>query len=249
MSLHGLAYYARRPQATFKLFCFPYAGGSALTYRDWAEKLPPHVEVYPIQLPGRAHRLRDQPITRMLSLAASIMHEIRPLVDKPFAFFGHSMGAILAFEIARLLRKNRASEPSHLFVAGHSAPQIARRDPPTYNLPDKELMEELRHLNGTPKEVLDEPELMKVMLPLIRADFEANETYIYGEEPPLSYPISAYGGLQDHQVSREDLEAWCRQTTVSCTLQLFPGDHFFINTNREILLQTLSRELYQHQLL
>lgn len=249
MSVHGLAYYKPRREATLRLFCFPYAGGSALVYRNWAERLPVQVEVCPVQLPGRGHRLREPAISQMLPLADAVMREIRPLMDKPFAFFGHSMGATLAFEIARLLRKSEAAQPSHLFVSGRSAPQVIDTDPPTYNLPEPELLEELRRLNGTPPEVLDEPELLTLMLPLIRADFEAIQTYPYVEEPPLGCPISVYGGLQDDDVSRESLEAWCEQTTASCTLRMFPGDHFFINTTREWLLQTLTRELSEHQLL
>jgi medium-chain acyl-[acyl-carrier-protein] hydrolase len=230
------------------LFCFPYAGGSALTYRDWAARLPAHVEVYPVQLPGRGDRVREKPISRMLPLAHAVARELLPLIDRPFALFGHSMGAILAFEIARLLRKHRAPQPLHLFASGHTAPQAAATAPQTYNLPDAELMEELRRLNGTPEELLGEPELMKVMLPLLRADFEADQAYAYAEEPPLNCPISVYGGLRDPETSREELEAWRRQTTSSCTVRMFPGDHFFINTDREMVLQTLSRELYQYQL-
>ncbi|MCA1635275.1 MAG: putative thioesterase [Acidobacteria bacterium] len=249
VSMHGLASYKPRPQSAFRLFCFPYAGGSAHIYRRWAEHLPAQVDVCPVNLPGRAQRLKEQPGTRMLPLAETIMREILPLLDKPFAFFGYSMGALLAFEIARLLRRNSLPEPAHLFVAARSGPQIANADRLTYNMPEKELLEELRRLSGTSEEVLDEPELMKVVLPLIRADFELIQNYTYTPEPPLGCSISVYGGLQDREVSRERLQAWCQQTEASCILRMFPGGHFFINTAREVLLQTLTRELYQHQLL
>lgn len=246
-SVPSLAYYKPRPQTTLRLFCFPYAGGSALIYRQWANYLPPQVSVCPVQLPGRGHRLREAPLSRMTSLVAIIAQEIRPLLDSPFAFFGHSMGATIAFEIARLLRRERASQPLHLFVSGRSAPQVPEIDRSTYNLP--ELIEELRRLNGTPPEIFNEPDMLKVMLPRIRADFEVVQTYTYDEEPALDCPITIYGGLQDQEVKRENLNAWCAQTTAPCTVRLFPGDHFFINATRELLLEILTRDLYEHRLL
>ncbi|HLM58380.1 MAG TPA: alpha/beta fold hydrolase [Pyrinomonadaceae bacterium] len=248
-SVHGLAYYKPRPEATLRLFCFPYAGGSALVYRQWADRLPRQVEVCPVQLPGRGHRLGEVPVNRMAPLVALVAREIRPLLNKRFAFFGHSMGATTAFEVARLLRRERAPQPSHLFISARRAPQVPNPDPPTYNLPESELIEDLRRLNGTPPEVFDEPDLLKMMLPLIRADFEVTQTYAYGEEPPLDCPITVYGGLGDRGVKRENLDAWCTQTTAPCAVRLFPGDHFYINANRELLLQTLTRDLHQYRLL
>lgn len=248
-SVHGLAYYKRRPEATLRLFCFPYAGGSALIYRQWADYLPPQVGVCPVQLPGRGHRLREVPLSRMTPLVAIVAQEIRPLLNSPFAFFGHSMGATIAFEIARLLRRDGGPQPSHLFVSGRSAPQLPQTDLPTYNLPEPELIEDLRRLNGTPPEVFNEPDMLKMMLPMIRADFEVIQTYTYVEEPALDCPITVYGGLQDQEVKRESLDAWSAQTTAPCGVRLFPGDHFFINETRELLLQTLTRDLYEHRLL
>ncbi len=249
-SAHGLAYYKPRPEATLRLFCFPYAGGSALVYRQWADRLPRQVEVCPVQLPGRGHRLDEAPVRRMSPLAALVAREIRPLLDKRFAFYGHSMGATLAFEVARLLRREGAPQPSHLFASARRAPQVPRdADAPTYDLPDSELIEELRRLNGTPPEVFAEPDLLKMMLPLIRADFEVTQTYAYEDEPPLDCAITVYGGLEDQGVRRENLEAWRAQTTAPRAVRLFPGDHFFINTNRDLLLQTLARDLYQYRLL
>ncbi len=249
-SVHGLAYYKPRPEAILRLFCFPYAGGSALIYRQWADRLPPQVEVCPVQLPGRGHRLGETPVRRMAPLVALIALEIRPLLNKRFAFFGHSMGATIAFEVARLLRREGAPQPSHLFISARRAPQVLLdADPPTYNLSESELIEDLRRLNGTPPEVFDSPDLLKMMLPVIRADFEATQTYTYEEEPPLDCPITVYGGLQDHGVRRENLDAWCAQTTAPCAVRLFPGDHFFINAKSDLLLQTLARDLYRYRLL
>jgi medium-chain acyl-[acyl-carrier-protein] hydrolase len=248
-SIHGLAYYKPRLEATFRLFCFPYAGGSALIYRQWANHLPRQVEVCPVQLPGRGHRLREAPLNRMSPLVEVVAQQIRELSGQPFAFFGHSMGATIAFEIARLLRRERAPQPLHLFVSGRSAPQVPETRTPTYNLPEPELIEDLRRLNGTPSEIFDEPDMLNVMLPLIRTDFEVVQTYAYEDEPALDCPITVYGGLQDQEVKRENLNAWCAQTTAPFRVRLFPGDHFFINANRELLLETLTRNLYEHRLL
>jgi len=248
-AISSLAYHKPKPRATLRLFCFPYAGGSALIYREWGAALPVQVEVCPVQLPGRGHRLREAPLQRMQPLAEESARALLPLFDRPFAFFGHSMGALLAFEIARLLRARNVPGPSHLFVSGRQAPQAAETEPPTYDLPEPEFIEELRRLNGTPPEVLAHPELMQVMLPLLRADFEAVQTYAYREEPPLDCPISIYGGVQDEEVSREDLDGWCAQTNAPCTVRLFPGDHFFLNTARDMVLRTLARELHERHLL
>lgn len=248
-SFHGLAHYKPRPEAILRLFCFPHAGGSALVYRQWADRLPRQVEVCPVELPGRGHRLREAPLCRMAPLVAALVRELCPLLDKRFALFGHSMGATIAFEIARQLRRERSPQPSHLFISGRMAPQVPDPDPPTYDLPESELIKDLRRLDGTPPEVFDEPDLLRMMLPLIRADYEVTQTYAYAEEPPLDYPITVYGGLQDVGVKREYLDAWCSNTTAPCAVRLFPGGHFYINTNRDLLLRTLTRDLYAHHLL
>lgn len=237
-----------RLQAVLRLFCFPYAGGGALTYRSWAEKMPLEVEVCALELPGRGLRLREPLFTGLLPLAEAIAHEIGPYLDEPFAFFGHSMGAVLAFEVARILRSGGKPGPAHLSVSGHPAPQLVNADPVTYDLPESQFLEELQRLNGTAREVLEHPELMQMLLPLLRADFEVIQTYPYRDQSPLICPISVYGGLQDKEVTPEDLEAWRQQTTGSFSVRFLPGDHFFINTAQPLLLQALTDQLYGHNL-
>ncbi|HEX5709308.1 MAG TPA: thioesterase II family protein [Pyrinomonadaceae bacterium] len=232
-------------QAALRLFCLPYAGGGAYIYRDWAEHLPAKVEVCPIQLPGRGNRLREAPATRMAPLVEAIAGAITPLLDKPFAIFGHSMGALIGFELARFLGREHGKVPSHLFVSGRSAPQVPDADKRTYDLPEPEFIEELRRLNGTPQEVLDHPELMQMMIPILRADFETIQTYEYQAGRPLDCPISAMGGIQDPDVTRQDLEAWREETSGPFTLRMFPGGHFLINTARPMLLQAITKELHQ----
>lgn len=232
------------PQAKLRLFCFPYAGGGALSFRAWQDSLPHTVEVCPIELPGRGTRLLEPPFTRLEPLTQEIAHALLPHLDKPFAFFGHSMGGLVSFELARLLCREYGSSPVHLFVSCRRAPQVPDPNPPIHTLPEPEFLEELRRLNGTPEAVLENTELMQLLLPILRADFEVIETYVYAPEPPLECGITAFGGLQDRKVSYDDLEVWREQTSDSFSVQMLPGDHFFINSSQPLLLQALSRKLH-----
>jgi medium-chain acyl-[acyl-carrier-protein] hydrolase len=234
------------PQARLRLFCFPYAGCGVSIFRAWSDGLPADVEVCPLQLPGRGTRLMEPPFTQLSPLVQALAEALFPLLDMPFAFFGHSLGALVSFELARQLRRQYGVgvQPVHLFVSADRAPQIPYRDLPIHSLPEGKFLVELRRLKGTPREVLEDEELMQTMLPVLRADFAVHETYVYLTEPPLNCPISAFGGLQDHKVSRRDLEAWRDQTTGSFSLQMFAGDHFFLNTTQPVLLGVLSQELH-----
>ena len=227
-----------------RLFCFTYAGGSAMVFRTWSDRLPKEVEVCPIELPGRGRRLQEAPFISMPALVTALAEALLSRLDMPFALFGHSMGAIIGFELARHARREQYPQPLHLFVSGRQAPQIPDPDRPTYDLSEPDFLDDLHRLNGTPQEVLRHPELMALLLPALRADFTIIQTYAYSAEPQLDCSISAYGGLQDRDVSREQLEAWREQTTATFSLQMFSGDHFFLNTNQPLLLQVLSRELH-----
>jgi medium-chain acyl-[acyl-carrier-protein] hydrolase len=235
----------RNAQASLRLFCCPYAGGSTQIFHAWPHSLPPTIEVCPIELPGRGTRLQEPPFTRLLPLVQVIAQELLPHLDKPFALFGHSMGALVSFELARQLRRQHSPEPIHLFVSGAGAPHTRNPDPPVHELPEAAFMAELSRLNGTPKAVLEHQDLMQLMLPVLRADFAVCETYAYSAEPPLDCPISVFAGWQDAEVSRDRLEAWRDQTTGGFSLRMLPGDHFFLHTAQPLLLRILSQEL-QH---
>jgi medium-chain acyl-[acyl-carrier-protein] hydrolase len=185
----------------------------------------------------------ESPFTRLSPLVEALAQALVPLLDKPFVFFGHSLGVLVGFELARQLRRQSGVQPDRLFVSASRAPQIPPRDRPIHALPEEEFMAELRRLNGTPGKVLENAELMQIMLPILRADFAVYETYVYSTEPPLDCFITGLGGLQDHKVSRGDLEAWGDQTSVSFSLRMFPGNHFFLNATQPLLLQALSEEL------
>jgi medium-chain acyl-[acyl-carrier-protein] hydrolase len=183
------------------------------------------------------------PFARLEPLVQALAQGLVPLLDKPFSFFGHSLGALVAFELARCLRRQSGVEPTRLFVSAGHAPQATVRGRPMHALPEEEFLEELRRLSGIPEKVLEDKDIMRIMLPVLRADLAVYETYVYKPERPLACPISGFGGLFDQRVSRGDLEAWRDQTSGSFSLKMFPGDHFFLNATRPLLLETLSLEL------
>ena len=238
-----LYYFKPNPKASVRLFCYPYAGGTALVFRTWAQKIPANVEVVAIQLPGRATRMQEPPISKLTDLVEPIASALAPFLDKPFAFFGHSMGALIAFEVARFFRRQGRALPRHLFVSARSAPQLFSDHAPLYNLPKDKLLAELQQLEGTPREVLEHPELMDLMLPTLRSDFSVCDTYEYKQEAPLACPITALGGLQDSDVSRQKVEAWREQTSATFTLRMVPGNHFFLHSNETLLLNLLATQL------
>jgi medium-chain acyl-[acyl-carrier-protein] hydrolase len=233
-------------QVKLRLFCFPYAGGGANIFRTWAAGLPSQIEVCPAELPGRGQRIRESGYTNLPELTKALAEGIRPFLNKPFAFFGHSMGAMIAFELARELRRTAKPPPVHLFASGRTAPQIQREKKPTHNLPEAEFIEEVRNIKGTPKEVLEHPELMEMVMPLLRADFQIVETYTYVPEAPLDCPITVLGGLQDLKVPRARLAAWREQTTAPFSLRIMNGDHFFVNTAQSLIYRILAHELSEY---
>jgi medium-chain acyl-[acyl-carrier-protein] hydrolase len=233
------------PAAAMRLFCFPYAGGSPLIFCKWPQALPENIEVCPVQLPGRGMRLSEPPFTKLENLLESLVPALRPFLDKPFAFLGHSMGGLISFELARALRLSSGLEPAGLFIAGRQAPPLQDRTAARYDLPEPEFLKQLRNLNGTPPEILEQPELMRLLVPLLRADFEVCQTYVYEPGPALNCPISIFGGLEDGEVSQEELEGWRPYTTGAFSLRMLPGDHFFIHTCQSQFLEMISAELRQ----
>jgi len=230
-------------QASLRLFCFPYAGGGAVIYRTWPAGLPKEIEVCAAQLPGRGNRHAEPLYDRLEPLVEALVPAILPHLDKPFAFFGHSMGALISFELARRLRSLHRVEPLRLFISGRSAPQTPKPERRTYDLPEREFVEELRRLNGTPQQLLEEPEVLQIALPMLRADFAICQTYQFLPGPPLSCPLTVFGGLQDQEMGRAGLEAWRDQTTGPFALRMLPGDHFFLHTSQTLLLQWISQGL------
>jgi len=231
------------PDARFRLFCLPFAGGGASTYRLWPSHLPPAVEVCPVQLPGREERYREPAFTSVIGLSRAVARELAPYLDRPFALFGHSMGALLAFEIARALRHSGAAAPAALLLAAYPEPAASSARVPIHHLPDADFIAEMRRLQGTPEAVLHNDELMAFMLPILRADFRACDTYRYTPGPPLDCPIVAYGGRDDREVGPADLDAWRVHTTASFDRRLLDGNHFFVQSQRDALLADVGGRL------
>lgn len=223
-------------KASLRLFCFPYAGAGASVFYSWVSKLSSDIELCAIQFPGREVRIREPLFTEISPLVKTLAEVLLPYLDRPFIFFGHSLGALVSFEVARLLRQNYVKSPKHLFVSGRCAPQLPRRYPKIHELPDNLFIEELRRYNGTPEALLDNQEILSLFLPILRADFAINDTYNYTIDAPLDCPISAFGGLQDLRVSSDDIAAWRYQTNQTFSMQMFPDGHFFIKHEYDKLL-------------
>ncbi|HIK08382.1 MAG TPA: thioesterase [Trichormus sp. M33_DOE_039] len=238
-----LIFFRPNPQAELRLFCLPYAGGGAGIFREWHKELNPKIEICAVQLPGRENRLSEPAFNRLQPLITALSQAILENLNQPFAFFGHSMGGLICFELTRYLQQVYGLTPVSLFVAGAGAPHIPDTKPPIHNLPPPEFVQELRRFNGTPTAVLENQELMELISPTLRADFAVLETYIYKTSTPLSCAITAFGGLADTEVSQAELAAWQEHTTSNFSLQMLPGNHFFIHENRLELLNLLSKYL------
>lgn len=230
-----------RAAAKVRLFCFPCAGASPWEYRGWASALPRDVEVSTVCLPGRGARHREAPVVNMASLVKLLRDAIRPKLDKPYALFGHSLGALIAFELALALEKGGERAPMRLLVSG-SPPPSARTPRTSHRLSDAELVETMRDLDGTPETVLNDPELLAIALPLLRADLELAGKY----EPTfdaVQCPMTAFFGVEDSDVGREVAAGWRAHTRGNFALRGFPGGHFFVHSQASSVQSAVQREI------
>lgn len=232
------------PKSDARLFIFPYAGGGPAAFHKWAAKFSSDIEMWIAHYPGRGSRYKEAPITELNVLIEELSQAISPLLDRPFAFFGHSLGGLVAFELGRFLRQKGLHQPDILFISACAAPHLPDQHSSIHALPDAEFLNAIQRLNGIPTEVLNYPELLQLLLPTLRADFQAFETYRYATiESLLDIPIIAYRGLEDSRVSREHLEGWAEQTNSVFKSICFPGDHFFINIARDKLVHSITTEM------
>jgi len=225
------------------VFCFPYAGGGAAAFGSWRSAAPAGLRILPVRLPGREDRISEPAARRIADLTEPLAEAVtEAAADGPFAFFGHSVGALLAFELARELRRRGAAGPTHLLAAACQPPHAL---PPTrlHDLPREELVEALLRLGGTSDVVLAQPELLRLLEPTLRADLALFELYDYDPEPPLACALTAVGGLRDERVSQHELAQWSRHTEGPFELLLVRGGHFFVESARDELLELLAREL------
>jgi medium-chain acyl-[acyl-carrier-protein] hydrolase len=226
-----------------RIFCLPFAGSGASMFRRWSSHAREGVELCAVQLPGREDRFAQPAATRIAEVIAPVADKICRYADVPFALFGHSMGALIAFELTRELRRRRAPLPVHLFVSGRRASHLPTRHADLHTLPPAEFTAELRKLRGTPAAVLDDAELMDLLTPLLRADFALCETYRYADEEPLEVPITAFGGTEDNEATVEELQGWTRHTRRFGGVQMFPGDHFFLQEHGPAMTQVMRDEI------
>lgn len=232
------------PHAQLRLFCFPHAGAGASAYRTWPASLEKAgVDVCAVQLPGRENRFGEKPFHEAGPLVEALVEGVAAELDRPFVLFGHSMGALVAFEFARALRVLGGPQPLHLFVSGRIAPQLADPRPKLCDLPDAELCSRLAELGGIPGAVLADPALMAFQLPLLRADLAVNENYTHVPGPPLAVPITAFGGERDSKVTEAEVRAWAVQTDDRFTARMLAGGHFFVQESAGALLRYLLVDL------
>lgn len=235
---------APRPGPAVRLVCFPYAGAGASAYNAWPDLLPPWVEVLALQLPGRQDRMAEPPFTRAAPLTAVLRQVLRPYAYRtPLAFFGHSAGALLAFEVARAIAADGAAAPAHLFLSGRGAPDLPARVPPLHALSADDFRDRLRDLEGTPPEILDDGFLFAMLEPALRADFQVWETYSFQPSDPLPAPITALGGERDAQANAGELAGWDRHSGEGFELWMFAGGHFFVDTGREEVVGRIGEAL------
>jgi len=233
----------RTPDASVRLFCFPHAGAGASAFRAWSGTLPAGVDVLAVQAPGREARLAEAPFQHLPPLVAEVAGALGAHGDRPMAFFGHSLGAIVAFEVTRELQRRRRNGPIRLFVSGCRAPHRPPRSSPLHRLPDAEFLLELGRMGGTPHEILGEDELMALLLPVLRADFRLSESYLTSTTARVACPISAFGGRDDPEATAEDMAGWALHTTAGFRFRLFPGDHFFIFDGAVGVVDALASDL------
>lgn len=232
-----------RATPRFKLFCLPYAGGGTTVFHGWGAALPAAVEVQAVRLPGRGPRLREPAMTEMSVLVGALADVLELELDGMYGLFGHSMGGRVAFEVTRELDRRRLPLPAQLWISGSRAPHLPPRRAPIHELPEPEFIAELRRYGGAPAEVLANQELMEIFIPILRADFALHDTYIHRPGPPLSVPLSIFGGVDDPYVPAGDLEGWAEHTTAGFDIQMFPGGHFFVHGARTLVLDRLGRDL------
>jgi surfactin synthase thioesterase subunit len=231
------------PDARLRLFCLPHAGGGAVTYRLWAQYLASDIEVVAVRLPGRETRHRERPFTCMDDLVRELLRGLTPFLDRPHAWFGHSLGALIAFEVCRELSSLGLAQPTRLLVSGRPAPHLTPRQPPVHAAPTEQLLDRLREMDGTPSEILNDPQAISDVLPTLRADLAVAETYRCRPGPPLSCPISVFGGSTDRFATSKELHAWRDHSTAECRVRVFGGGHFYLHAEPAAVLRAVGEDL------
>lgn len=217
---------ARQPESRYRLICLPHAGAGAAAYADWVRLLPPEIELVAVQLPGRQNRIAEEPFTAVGPLVSTLTHALRPVLDGPYAFFGHSCGAALAFELAKALRARGRRGPDQLFLSAQPAPDHTgvRR---LHDLPDDAFRAEMTALGGIDREILDDDLVMRSLLPVLRTDFTLWERHRTAPADPLDCPITVLCGDSDPRTPTDSVAGWGKHTDAEFYARFYPGGHFY----------------------
>jgi medium-chain acyl-[acyl-carrier-protein] hydrolase len=229
-------------EPAIRLICLPYAGGSASAFREWRLPDDLRTEVWAVQLPGRENRISEPLVRRLDPLLDGLAEGLRPLLDRPFALFGHSLGALVAFELARLLRRAGRRLPAHLILSAHRAPELPPRREPMSTLPDEDFVARLEEMNGPAPELLHDP-AFALLAPMIRADFELAESYTYRADEPLDASVTCLAAADDPDVGVAEVAAWSRHFVRSGRLRVFTGGHLFLHRHTAEVLECISEAL------
>jgi surfactin synthase thioesterase subunit len=230
---------AEDPRTTRQLFCFAHAGGGPAFFRPWRAALAPDIAVRRVVLPGRESRLEEQPFRRITELVEPLCAALEPYLDRPYALFGHSMGAVVAFEVARWFSRSSGVGPACLIVSGRGAPGLTSKRRRLAELPDDQFITAVGQLNGIPPQILSEPDLLEMVLPALRADYELAENYRPLPGGRLDCPVVAYVGADDPEVDYEQVLAWREVTTGEFSTRVFRGDHFYLRRGRPDVLDAV----------
>jgi surfactin synthase thioesterase subunit len=235
--------HASRAPPQLRLFCFAYAGGGASIFQPWRALLPDYIEIVAVQLPGRETRFHEPARHDIAALISELVDATAAELHLPFASFGHSLGTLLSYKWAIELQRRGLPQPRHMIMSGRGAPHLAGTRAPTHLLPDAHFIQTLREMRGTPEELLQDDEAMRVLLPQIRADFALAAAHDTATIQMLPCGLSVYGGLADPGASQQQLRAWQSYSADPIRLRMFPGDHFFLHSARHTLLEAVVRDL------
>ncbi|GAA3219183.1 thioesterase II family protein [Actinocorallia longicatena] len=235
--------YTAAPRARLRLVCFPHAGGAASAFRTWPRHLPGDVELLAACLPGRESRLGERPIDRMDVLVDRLAGAVRPLLDRPVVFFGHSMGASVAHELVLRLDDSPMAPIAGLFVSSRVPPHRLRPLEPGRLADDEALMAEVRRLGHDNMALYEDPEIRDLILPAIAADYRVVASYPPGPRAAVSVPVTAYGGDRDPEVGVEDVRAWSAATSGAFEHRVFEGGHFYLRAGEKALVEDIAGRL------
>lgn len=239
----GLLSFGPRPRARARLFCFAHAGGSGEVFRRWWRLVPDELDVLGVEYPGRGVRAAEAPLAGIGRIVDDAERLVSGHLDRPYALFGHSMGSLVAFELCHRLLESGKPPPAVLIVSGRASPRAPRNSEPASQLPDEELTALLHRIAGTDPDIMNTPELARLVRAALRADFRACETYLPSSGTKLPVPMAAYGGLADPGVGRDELRAWSEETSLDCGIRMFPGDHFFIRSAADLVAGSVARDV------